>query len=94
MDMGGVNDESRHDEEHLVDLLAELREPPRHWIDAAEQLPEARRSLVEIVARAEADAAYREQVLADLERALRETGREPAPQLVASLRARLAEPDA
>jgi hypothetical protein len=91
--MGDVNDESR-DDERMANLLAELREPPRHWVKAAQQLPEARRSLDEIVARAEADAAYREQVLADLEWALRETGREPAPQLVAALRARLAEPQA
>jgi hypothetical protein len=92
--MGDVNDESTHNDERMADLLAELREPPRHWVEAAQQLPQARRSLDEIVARAEADAAYRERVLADLESAVRETGREPAPQLVASLRARLAEPQA
>jgi hypothetical protein len=89
--MGVMNDETRPDEEQLAGLLGELREPPRHWIEAAQELPEARRSLDEIVARAEADAAYRERVLTDLEQALRDAGREPAPELVASLRARLTE---
>jgi hypothetical protein len=89
--MGLMNDNAGLDEEALAGLLGELREPPRHWIEAAQQLPEARRSLDEIVARAEADAAFRERVLADLEQALRETGRDPAPELVASLRARLTE---
>jgi hypothetical protein len=86
--MGPMNDEER-----LASLLGELREPPRHWVEAAQQLPQARRSLDEIVAKAEADATYRDQVLADLEEALRRVGREPAPELVASLRARLTERD-
>lgn len=88
-----MSDEVGRDEEQLASLLGELRDPPRHWIEAAQELPEARRSLDEIVARAQADAAYRERVLADLEAALREAGREPAPGLVASLRARLTERD-
>jgi hypothetical protein len=88
-----MNDEAGYDEEALASLLGELREPPRHWIEAAQQLPEARRSLDEIVARAEVDAAYRRRVLADLEQALRDAGRQPAPALVASLRARLIEPN-
>jgi hypothetical protein len=90
--MGPMNDDARHDEERLADLLSELRAPPRHWIVAAQQLPEARGSLDEIVARAEADAGYREHVLADLDNALREAGRDPAPELAASLRARLIQP--
>jgi hypothetical protein len=88
-----MNDEARYDDERLAGLLAELREPPRPWVEAAQQLPRARASLDEIVARAEADAAYREQVLANLEQALRDAGREPAPQLVASLHARLTASD-
>jgi hypothetical protein len=91
--MGLMNDEPRRDEEELAGLLGELRGPPRHWIEAAQELPEARRALDEIVARAEADSAYRRRVLADLEQALRDEGREPAPKLIASLRARLTERD-
>jgi hypothetical protein len=49
--MGDVNDESTHNDERMADLLAELREPPRHWVEAAQQLPQARRSLDEIVGR-------------------------------------------
>jgi hypothetical protein len=79
------------DEEALAGLLSELREPPRPWIEAAQQLPAARASLDDLVARARADAAYRDQLLDGLEDALRAEGREPEPQLIASLRARLIE---
>jgi hypothetical protein len=43
-----------------------------------------------IVARAEADRAYRAAVLADLESALRDAGQEPSPALLDALRERLA----
>jgi hypothetical protein len=86
-----AEDQQHRDEEALAGLLNELREPPRPWIDAAMQLPAARASLDGLVARAEADAAYRERLLTDLEDALRAEGREPEPQLIASLRARLNE---
>ena len=88
-----MNDHPADQEQALASLLSELREPPRPWIEAAQQLPAARRSLDEIVARAEVDAAYRKQSLAGLEDALRAEGREPEPRLVASLRARLSELD-
>lgn len=88
-----MTDPERHDEEGLARLLGDLREPPRSWIEAAKQLPAARSSLDEIVARAEEDAAYRAEILAGLEDALRAVGREPSRQLVASLRARLSAPD-
>jgi hypothetical protein len=80
---------SRYDEERLAALLRELVEPPRAWIEAAVLLPEARTMLDEIVARAEADAAFRAKTLAGLEQALRDAGHEPEPRLVATLRARL-----
>jgi hypothetical protein len=81
------------DEETLAGLLRELRQPPRPWIEAAQQLPAARASLDDLVARAQSDVAYRDQLLAGLEDALRAVGREPEPQVVASLRARLIELD-
>ena len=81
----------QRDEEALAGLLSELREPPRPWIEAAQQIPAARASLDDLVARAEADAAYRDQLLDGLEDALRAEGREPESQLIASLRARLIE---
>lgn len=82
-----------HDEEQLAALLGELREPPRHWIVAAQELPAALASLDGLVARAEADSAYRRRLLAGLETALREAGHDPRPEVVSALRARLAELD-
>lgn len=76
-------------EEELGALLRDVKEPPRAWIEAAKELPAARAEIDGIVARAEADAAFREQVLADLEEALRTEGQEPSPALVAALKARL-----
>lgn len=78
-------------EEELGALLRDVKEPPRAWVEAAKELPAARAELDGIVARAEADATYREQVLTDLEEALRAEGREATPGLVAALRARLAD---
>lgn len=86
-----TEERQERDEEVLAGLLSELRDPPRAWIDAARQLPTARASLDGLVARAEADAEYHERVLADLELALRAEGRDPEPQLIAALRARLTE---
>lgn len=76
-------------EEQLAARLRDVREPSRAWVDAAKELPAMRAELDDLVARAEADAAFREQVLADLEEALRAEGREPTPNMVAALRARL-----
>jgi hypothetical protein len=80
-----------NDPERLAELLSELREPPRAWIEAAQRLPAARAELDGIVARAEADAVYRERTLAGLEQALRAAGQPSSPDRVAALRARLTE---
>jgi hypothetical protein len=64
---------------------------PEGWVQAAQELPTARRGLDEIVARAEADAAFRAQVLADLEQALQSEGLEPQPRVVDELRRLLAD---
>jgi hypothetical protein len=81
---------SSYDEERLAELLALLPPAPRAWVQAAQELPLAREQLDGLVARAEADAAYRAQVLADLEAALDAAGVEPRPAVVESLRRRLA----
>lgn len=78
-----------YDEERLGTLLRMLRPAPVGWVQAAKELPAARRSLDEIVARAEADAAFREELIAGLESALEREGVEPDPRLVAELRKRL-----
>ena len=76
-------------EERLGELLRLLRPAPAAWVRAAQELPLARHSLDEIVARAEADAAYKATVIADLEAALEQAGMVPAPRLVEELRHRI-----
>jgi hypothetical protein len=83
------------DEVTIARLLRELPRPPAGWIRAAQELPAARAALDDLVARAEADIRLREEVLADLEAALRREGFEPDRRNVAALRARLGDnPDA
>jgi len=67
-----------YDEEWLGQRLRILRPAPQGWVRAAQELPSARRSLDEIVARAEAD----------LEAALQGEGYEPKPQILGELRRR------
>jgi hypothetical protein len=76
-------------EERIAVLLRALPEPPLGWVDAAKQLPAARRELDTIIARIERDERYRELVAADLEAMLRAEGVEPTPVVVAHLRHRL-----
>ncbi len=80
-----------YDEERLGELLRLLRPAPVGWLDAAQELPAARRVLEDIVARAEADAAFRKAVIADLEAALEREGVEVDPRLVDELRRNLSE---
>jgi hypothetical protein len=76
-------------EEHLARLLRALRPAPQGWVRAAQELPFARVELDEIVARAEADAAFRKRLIADLEGALAAEGYERDPAVLAALRVRL-----
>jgi hypothetical protein len=78
-----------YDEERLAALLRMLPPAPAGWVEAATQLPLARTTIDSIVARAEADAAYRARVLSDLEAALAAEGHEATPSVVAALRSRL-----
>ena len=80
-----------YDEERLGVLLRILRPAPTGWVRAAQELPAARRTLDEIVARAEADQAFRAALVADLERALAAEGYEPDRRIVDELRERLSE---
>lgn len=80
-------------EEQLGQLIALLPPPPKGWREAAIELPPARAALDELIARATADRELRQEVLADLEEALRVAGVEPRPQLVEDLRMRLARFD-
>jgi len=76
-------------EERLAKLIRALPPAPAGWVRAAQELPFARGELDEIVARAEADLAFRERLVADLEGALAAEGYERDPAVVAALRARL-----
>jgi hypothetical protein len=78
-----------YEEQHLAKLIRALPPPPEGWVRAAQELPFARGEFDQIVARAEADAAFRERLIADLEGALAAEGYERDPAVVAALRVRL-----
>ena len=78
-----------YDEERLGVLLRLLRPAPVGWVRAAQELPTARRTFDDIVARAEADLAFRKALLADLEKALAAEGYEPDRRVLDEIRERL-----
>jgi len=80
-----------YNEERLGELLRLLPPAPTGWVAAAQELPMARVQLDALVERAEADAAFRASVVADLEVAIRAAGIEPRPSVVEHLRKRLAQ---
>lgn len=80
-----------YDEERLGELLRVLRPAPVAWVRAAKELPFARRTIDEIVERAEADLAFRAALIADLESALAQAGYEPDLRVVSELRAQLTD---
>jgi hypothetical protein len=80
-----------YDEERLGELLRLLRPAPAAWVRAAQELPFARRTFDEIVARAEADRIFRNALIADLEKALAREGYEPDPRFFGELRRQLTE---
>jgi hypothetical protein len=77
------------DEQRLARLIRALPPAPGGWVRAAQELPFVRGELDEIVARAEADAAFRERLVADLEEALAAEGYERDPAVIAGVRVRL-----
>ena len=77
-------------EEHIAQALRALPAPPEGWVEAAKELPLARRELETIFERIERDERFREAAIADLEAMLRAEGVEPTPVVVAHLRRRLA----
>ena len=76
------------DHDALARLIAALPPAPAGWVQAAQELPAARRGIDDIVERAVADAAYRERVVADLESALADAGIAPTPPVIKELRER------
>jgi hypothetical protein len=80
-----------YDEARLAELLRALPPAPEGWVRAAQELPRVRRELDDIVARAEADAEFRRQLIEDLENALRAEGYEPEVMPLDELRRRLTD---
>jgi NADH:ubiquinone oxidoreductase subunit E len=80
---------SDNDVERIGELLRALPPVPEGWVRAAQELPQARKEMDEIVARAEADQEFRAAVIADLETALRESGYEVNERLLPELQKRL-----
>ena len=80
---------SRYDEERIAQLLRALPPAPLGWVEAAQELPRARLEISGLVERAQADAAFRARVLADIEAALAAEGVEPLPVLVELVRRRV-----
>jgi hypothetical protein len=81
--------ENAWNEERLAELLRMLKPAPQGWVEAASQLPRLRVVLDDLVERAEADAAFRAALIADLEAALAQEGVPATPRLLEELRIRL-----
>lgn len=84
-----MSDSREYDEERIGQLLGVLAPAPPGWVRAAQEIPAFRRMLDEIVARAEADRAFRDAILADLERAVADAGYEPDLRTIEELRKHL-----
>ncbi len=80
-----------YEDERIGELLRALPPAPTGWVEAAQELPLVRGSLDEIVARAEADLAFRQALVADLEATLALEGYEPDRRVVDELKRRFAE---
>jgi hypothetical protein len=80
---------SGFDEQRISELLRLLPPAPVGWVRTAQELPFVAHDLDAIVARAEADASFRDRLLADLEQALVAEGYACDPTLVEAVRRRL-----
>jgi hypothetical protein len=84
-----MSDPRAYDEERLGRLIGLLEPAPEGWAKAAQEIPAFRRMLDGLVARSEADQAFRDALLADLEAAFAEAGFEPRPRALAEMRRRV-----
>lgn len=87
--MMGEMSASEPREEDIARLLAMLPPAPPAWVEAAKQLPELRRRIDEVLARAETDKAFRAALAEDPRNALRDVGLEPDEATMSALRDRL-----
>ena len=84
-----MSDAGAYDEERLGRMIGFLEPAPVGWVRAAQEIPAVRQMLGSLVARAEADQAFRDALIADLEAAVAEAGFEPEPRALEELRQRL-----
>lgn len=84
-----MSDSRAYGEERLGQLVGLLPPAPEGWVRAAQEIPAFRRTLDEIVARAEADRKFREALLADLDTAIAQAGYRPDPRVVEAVRKRM-----
>ena len=82
---------SHYDEEHIGELLRAMPPAPAGYVQAAQELPQARAEIDGLAERAKEDLAFRAALLADLEAALVAEGVVPRPALVDLLRRRVNE---
>ena len=82
---------SAFNEDRLAELIGALPPAPQAWVQAAQELPLARTEILEIVGRAEADAEFRQALIADLEATLAQEGYEPERPVLEALRRRFAD---
>ena len=82
---------SAFNEDRLAELIGALPPAPEAWVRSAQELPLARSEFDGVVARAEADAEFRQALIADLEATLAQEGYEPDRPLLEALRKRLAD---
>jgi hypothetical protein len=79
------------DSHELAEHIARLRPAPLGWVQAAQQLPAARRAVETLVARAQQSETERAAIVRNLEESLHAEGVEPRSDLVRELRDLLAD---
>jgi hypothetical protein len=79
------------DSHQIAEQIARLRPAPRGWVEAAQQLPAARRAVETLVARAQQSETERLAIVRNLEESLHAEGVEPRSDLVRELRDLLAD---
>jgi hypothetical protein len=84
-----MSDSRAFGEELLGRLVGLLPPAPEGWVRAAQEIPAFRRTLDEIVARAEEDRNFRAALLADLEAAIAQAGYRPEPRVLEAIRRRM-----
>jgi hypothetical protein len=82
-------DSGIRDEEQLGRLIGLLEPAPEGWVRAAQEIPAFRQMLDEIVERAEADQAFRDALVTDLEAAVAAAGYRPEPRMLGEVRRRI-----